>query len=130
MSLSVDLFSIVVQFASSSLDRLNILTLSKSVYEVTKDKPIWFHVTLKRVPCQEKLNRLMNIKFEGVKELPKEMNNVRYLDCSENKLESLPSIPKCEWLDCSSCDLMSLPKLTNCISLNCSRNELTELYHS
>lgn len=97
------------------------------MFEATRNKPIWFKVTLKSIPCKEKLDKLMNIKITGVKEFPEEMNTVKFLDCSWGWVKKLPKLPNCKELNCSNNELVRLPDLPMCSKLNCSGNLLVRL---
>ena len=56
-----------------------------------------------------------------------DVNMITKLDCSWNKLTSLPIFPKITYLKCSYNQLTSLPLLLNITELWCDNNQLTSL---
>lgn len=72
-------------------------------------------------------NESLNLSRLGLTKLPPIPTNCKILNCSNNKLTSLPDLPKCKSLFCNANKLTVLPKLPMCIYLYCHRNLLTEL---
>ena len=64
--------------------------------------------------------------FEGVGCACAPPNCVK-LNCSYNKLTTLPDLPSCQYLYCYNNQLTTLPDLPNCQELDCGNNQLTTL---
>jgi Leucine-rich repeat (LRR) protein len=73
----------------------------------------------------------LNISSKGIKSLPDltRFKNLEELDCSNNQLTSLPTLPQnLKILYCSGNQLSSLPMLSETLErLFCSNNQLTSL---
>lgn len=54
-------------------------------------------------------------------------NRIILLDCSNNKIKKIPTLPNCRYLNCSYNKLKSTPDLPECRTLKCSTNKITEL---
>jgi Leucine-rich repeat (LRR) protein len=70
---------------------------------------------------------VLSLKRLDLSELPPLPKNVIKLDCSENKLTSLPELPLVMELNCSDNKLKTLPDLPRVRVLNCILNKLTTL---
>ena len=74
---------------------------------------------------------IIDVSQKGLTYIPslKRFHKLKKLDCSNNKLTSLPELNNnLQVLDCSNNKLTSLPELNNeLIYLNCSYNQLTNL---
>lgn len=150
MSVSLDCWSLIVQFLSSK-DRLSLLLSNSKINESCVNQPIWYMVKVfgERILAPEKAILLRSVKLmnwsddcfnrfnvnmivrlvcnsnelENIPELP----NCEYLNCFDNCLFNLPSIPKMKNLDCSINNIQTLPELPNCKILDCSTNTISKL---
>jgi len=69
----------------------------------------------------------VNISVEKLSSLNRKVVYCEWLDCSNNRLESLPELPVCKILFCWNNRLTQLPELPACKILYCSNNLLTQL---
>lgn len=69
----------------------------------------------------------LDLSHLNLTELPDIPPNCVKLDCSHNKLISLPELPNCEKLDCSCNKLTKLPRLPKIDFLICSNNKIVYL---
>jgi len=56
-----------------------------------------------------------------------DFSNCQILSCENNKLKSLPELPKCQYLYCNNNKLTKLPKLEKCVYLECRNNQLKRI---
>jgi hypothetical protein len=77
-----------------------------------------------RYVCQRAV--VVDCSFNRLTSLP-DLPVCETLDCSGNQLTGLPALPACERLDCYDNQLTSLPALPVCKTLWCSGNQLTSL---
>ncbi len=54
-------------------------------------------------------------------------NRIILLDCSNNKIKKIPTLPNCRYLNCSYNKLTAVPVLPECRTLKCSTNKITKL---
>ncbi len=69
----------------------------------------------------------LKLDFLDLESLPPIPNTCQRLNCSHNKLTSLPALPNCRMLFCQNNWLTELPDLPNCERLDCKSNQLTRL---
>lgn len=149
MSISEDLWSIIVQYSVNPIQRLSILTLNKEIYKKTYNAPIYFLVCLdgnkltknstlvKRVILKNWHISLWNqVDSSGLLELIcldsnltmlPELPMCKVINVSNNKLSYLPDLPSCVDLDCSMNYIEEMPNMPKIEYLNCSYNLLTRL---
>jgi len=120
----------VLSMLKASTD--GIIDISNMRLEELPDSPLWANITT--LICRKNF----------LKKLPP-LPNCHTLDCSINKLTSLPNAPyqslNCQWnsikrlpvldscmmLICSSNNLTKLPDLPKCYTLNCNNNYINTL---
>ena len=69
----------------------------------------------------------INCHNNKLKSLPKDLKNVRHLDCYDNELTFLPDLKKVSWLWCQQNRLTSLPILKNVEVINCYSNPIKKI---